>query len=735
MSPSPADVLAPPTSRTPAPLTSGQRARALARAAVGVHGDSEVPAWKDAAPAAARRRVQALAFVTASFTTPAVTLLLLLPFVLEDKNWSPTSTAIALIVGALVCATFALPLSTSISPSRRAKAIVVVAFNTAALALLVHLLPAFTFFAWLLVAHGFVLAYSAGLIRPYIFDAVVPEARVRAFGRALQGGFFGAALGALLAYLAIDGPRIGVGQALLGSAVLAIALSLFSLRLTDVEVGGIERRRLALVGGAEAGPVTALRPSFRDAYARAMTVPTVRASLTAYVGVGWCLGLSLITPVVRLSEIREYPLRTPSIVVGVVGIVALITVSLLGRRMEAARRTSPEMLARLIRTGLLIGAAGLFLTVLVPFTLSPQLALAAIGAAIAWIALDITVLSVVQPSDRSAVAGATTFSLIGGGVLSFVLLNFMAGISSSEFRYSTAFLVAALPVLLFARRAKRLVRSSGADLDALLGVDDDSQDFLDEIVSEGGSAPVLAARGINFSYGSVQVLFDVDLRVGDGEMVALLGPNGVGKTTLLRVLSGLEAPQRGTIRLGGEDVTDIPSSRRVGMGISQIVGGNAVFGSMTVYENLQMYGFSMGRDRTSISSGIDEAFAMFPRLADRRNQLGSTLSGGEQQMLGLSKALITKPRILIVDEFSLGLAPIIVGELLGMVRSLNASGTAVLIVEQSVNVALNLVDRCYFMEKGQVVYEGRSADLLAQPELVQALSLGGVPHDLEGAKA
>jgi ABC-type branched-subunit amino acid transport system ATPase component len=707
----------------------------MARAAVGVHGDANAPAWKEAAPPAARRRIQALALVTASITTPAVTFLLLLPFVLDDEGWSPTSTAIALILGVVVCATLALPLSTSISASRRAKAIVVFAFNAAALALFVHLLPGFTFFAWLLVAHGVVLAFGGGLVRPYVYDSVVPEARARAFGRVLQGGFFGAVLGAVLAYLAIDGPRLGVGQALLGSAVLAIALSLFSLRLTDVEVGGIERQRLALINGAEPGPVTSLRPSFRDGYARAMTIPTVRASLTAYVGVGWCLGLSLITPVVRIAEIRDYPVRTPSIVVAVVGIVCVVTISILGRRIEATRRSSPEALARLVRTGLLIGATGLFLTVLIPFTLSPQLALAAIGASIAWIALELTVLSVVQPSDRSAVAGATTFSLIGGGVLSFFVVNFVAGISSSDFRYSTAFLLAALPVLLFARRAKRLVRSSGADLDALLGVDDDSQDFMDEIVSEGGSAPVLAARGINFSYGSVQVLFDVDLRVGDGEMVALLGPNGVGKTTLLRVLSGLETPQGGTIRLGGEDVTDVPSSRRVGMGISQIVGGNAVFGSMTVAENLQMYGFSMGRDRASISSGIDEAFAMFPRLADRRNQLGSTLSGGEQQMLGLSKALITKPRILVVDEFSLGLAPIIVGELLGMVRSLNASGTAILIVEQSVNVALNLVDRCYFMEKGQVVYEGRSADLLAQPELVQALSLGGVPHDLEGTHA
>jgi ABC-type branched-subunit amino acid transport system ATPase component len=707
----------------------------MARAAVGVHGDSNAPAWREAAPRAARRRITALSFVTASLTTPAVTFLLLLPFILKDKGWGSTGVAVVLILGAVICGTFALPFSTSVSPSRRARAILVVAFNAAVLSLLVHLLPSFGFFGFLLVVHGFVLAFAGGLVRPYAFDAVVPEARARAFGRLLQGGFLGAALGAVLAYVAIDGPKLGVGQALVGAGVLAIALSLFALRLSDVEVGGIERRRLARAAGAEAGPVTALRPSFRDAYARAMTIPTVRVSLTAYVGVGWCLGLSLITPVVRISEIRDYPLRTPSIVVLVVGLVSLITVSLLGRRLEAARRSSPESLARLVRVGLLIGATGLVLTVLFPVTLSPQLALAAIGASIAWIALDVTVLSVVPASDRSAVAGATTFSLIGGGVLSLFVVNVVASISDGDFRYSLAFVVAALPVLLFARRAKRLVRSSGADLDALLGVDDDSQDYFDEVENEGGVAPALSARGINFSYGSVQVLFDVDVRVGEGEMVALLGPNGVGKTTLLRVLSGLEKPQRGSIRLNGEDVTDIPSSRRVGMGISQIVGGNAVFGSMTVYENLQMYGFSMGRDRASISKGIDDAFEIFPRLADRRNQLGSTLSGGEQQMLGLSKALITKPKILVVDEFSLGLAPIIVGELLGMVRSLNASGTAILIVEQSVNVALNLVDRCYFMEKGQIVYEGRSADLLAQPELVQALSLGGVPHDLEGTHA
>ena len=135
------------------------------------------------------------------------------------------------------------------------------------------------------------------------------------------------------------------------------------------------------------------------------------------------------------------------------------------------------------------------------------------------------------------------------------------------------------------------------------------------------------------------------------------------------------------------------------------------------------------------AAGIEQAYAVFPRLSDRRNQLGSTLSGGEQQMLGLSKALITKPKLLVIDEFSLGLAPVIVAELLSMVRELNAAGTAVLIVEQSVNVALNLVDRCYFMEKGRVVHTDTAAALRAQPELVQALSLGGLPPELAESTA
>jgi ABC-type branched-subunit amino acid transport system ATPase component len=161
------------------------------------------------------------------------------------------------------------------------------------------------------------------------------------------------------------------------------------------------------------------------------------------------------------------------------------------------------------------------------------------------------------------------------------------------------------------------------------------------------------------------------------------------------------------------------------LGLPEIVGGSAVFGSMTVAENLRMYGYSLGRDGATLQRGIEAAYEAFPKLSDRRNQLASTLSGGEQQMLGLSKALILAPKVLLIDEFSLGLAPVIVGDLMAIVRRLNAAGTAVLLVEQSVNVALALCSRVYFMEKGRITFEGRSDALRADPELVKALSLGG----------
>src|SRR4029077_3018310 len=192
-----------------------------------------------------------------------------------------------------------------------------------------------------------------------------------------------------------------------------------------------------------------------------------------------------------------------------------------------------------------------------------------------------------------------------------------------------------------------------------------------------------------------------------------------------KVISGIGLPSHGSVRFRGQDITYLDAERRLRIGIAHIPGGRAIFGPMTVVENLRTFGYTLANDRKTIDQAIDTAFEAFPRLAERRNSLGATLSGGEQQMLGLSKGLILRPRLLLIDELSLGLAPVIVGQLLEMVRAINADGTAVVLVEQSVNIALNLVQHAYFMEKGEMRFDGRSEDLLARDDLLRAVFLRG----------
>jgi ABC-type branched-subunit amino acid transport system ATPase component len=267
-------------------------------------------------------------------------------------------------------------------------------------------------------------------------------------------------------------------------------------------------------------------------------------------------------------------------------------------------------------------------------------------------------------------------------------------------------------------------RFVGQDLDRMIDeVIEDEE--IRRITSAGGHLPMLACRNIDFSYGQLQVLFDCNFTVDDGEMVALLGVNGAGKSTLLKVISGIGLPSRGSTRFRGTDITFLDAERRLRLGITQIPGGRAVFGPMTVVENLRSFGYTLGRDTKTLDEAIDRCFDAFPRLAERRNQHASTLSGGEQQMLGLSKGLILRPQLLLIDELSLGLAPVIVGQLLEMVRQINADGTAVVLVEQSVNIALNLVDHAYFMEKGEIRFDGPAQQLLERDDLLRAVFLEG----------
>ena len=238
-----------------------------------------------------------------------------------------------------------------------------------------------------------------------------------------------------------------------------------------------------------------------------------------------------------------------------------------------------------------------------------------------------------------------------------------------------------------------------------------------------GESDLLLVRGVDAGYGGRQVLFGVDIDVKEGEIVALLGTNGAGKSTLLKAMSGIVEADRGAVVLDGRDITHAPPNEIAMLGVSQMPGGAGVFGSLSVRENLQLAGWTQRRKRDEVEASTAEVLEMFPILQQRLDDASANLSGGQQQMLALGMAFIARPRVLLIDELSLGLAPIIVGQLLPIVERLAASGVAIIMVEQSVNVALSVAKRAYFLERGTVRFSGPTADLLARPDLLRSVFL------------
>ena len=236
--------------------------------------------------------------------------------------------------------------------------------------------------------------------------------------------------------------------------------------------------------------------------------------------------------------------------------------------------------------------------------------------------------------------------------------------------------------------------------------------------------PMLQAANIDFSYGHVQVLFDVSFEVRRGEVLALLGTNGAGKSTVLRVIAGLGTPSRGVVRLNGQTITYVAPERRGSMGIRLLPGGKGVFPQMTVRENLEMSAFVYRHDHADQERRIARVLELFEVLADRQSQPAGSLSGGQQQMLALGCTLLHEPDVLLIDELSLGLSPIMVQQLLQVVERLKGEGTTIVIVEQSLNVALAVADRAVFLEKGQVRFEGDARELLERDDLARAVFLG-----------
>src|SRR5262245_57179854 len=230
---------------------------------------------------------------------------------------------------------------------------------------------------------------------------------------------------------------------------------------------------------------------------------------------------------------------------------------------------------------------------------------------------------------------------------------------------------------------------------------------------------MLQLQGLSSGYGAIEALKSIDMRIDKGEIVTLIGANGAGKSTTLRSITGLVVPAGGQVLFEGKTLNGMPTYRITALGISMVPEGRAIFANLTVLENLEM-GAYLQTDRTQNAQSLERVFTLLPRLKERRRQAGGTLSGGEQQMLAIGRALMARPRLLLLDEPSLGLAPLLVHAIFGAIDAINQEGTTILLVEQNANAALRHSHRAYVLETGRIVMEGPSQQVAADPRVKEA---------------
>lgn len=230
---------------------------------------------------------------------------------------------------------------------------------------------------------------------------------------------------------------------------------------------------------------------------------------------------------------------------------------------------------------------------------------------------------------------------------------------------------------------------------------------------------MLEVKDLEVYYGVIQAIKGVSFQVNQGEVIALIGANGAGKTTILHTITGLLSPKRGSVMFEGKEITKVPAHKIVSMGMAHVPEGRRVFAELSVYENLKMGAYTR-KDKKEIEESLANVYKRFPRLEERKNQMAGTLSGGEQQMLAMGRALMSKPKIILMDEPSMGLSPIMVNEIFDIIRAVSEGGTTVLLVEQNAKKALGIADRAYVLETGKIVLEGNAEELLENDSIKKA---------------
>jgi ABC-type branched-subunit amino acid transport system ATPase component/predicted MFS family arabinose efflux permease len=509
-------------------------------------------------------------------------------------------------------------------------------------------------------------------------------------------------------------------------SIPVILVSVLAFRMREPPRGQFEKKDV--LGEVISDDLPAA-PSMEAAFERILRIRTIKTCLIAFSAIGF--GLFTVPVLGNLYLKQRFHLDAfQRGLIGTIGSLGvLVALPLVGRYYDRLYRKNPE------RALSLIGKVVLPVAVLVPIQyFMPSAVLWAVFS-VPSVVLLLTAFSMIGPILTSvapyrlrgmvlSVGGIYVFFVgaTGGAVLAALL--------DSIYGVRTAVLMIMIPSTLvgafFIIRSARFIRN---DLSLVVLELQEEMEEHRRHEADPTNIPVLQLSGVNFSYGHVQVLFDLSFEVKRGEVLALLGTNGAGKSTALRVAAGLETASRGVVRLNGRDITYTTPEQRSRLGVHLLPGGKGVFGEMTVDENLEMGGFVYRSNRSELHARMERVYELFPILQDRRRQRADSLSGGQQQMLALAIAMLHDPAVLMIDELSLGLAPIVVQELIGVVEGLKAEGVTLIIVEQSLNVAAAIADRAVFLEKGRLRFEGPVRDLIERDDLARAVFLGGQEPD------
>jgi ABC-type branched-subunit amino acid transport system ATPase component/predicted MFS family arabinose efflux permease len=578
------------------------------------------------------------------------------------------------------------------------------------------------------VGVGFGQAYSVPVFGSLLTDTYPIQGRARVYSLYWMAQPIGLLCGPFVAgaIAAAAGGDEGWRWTYLALTVVPVLLGLISLAVLREPARGRYEQELVL---GEVMTPNAAKPelpvSMSTAYQRMKKIKTFYFICT---GIG-VLGFALVAVPVQLGLLLDnsygYDAYQRGWMLSLTSIASLIAIPVTGLAYDRLFRQNPERVVRV--AGGFVVAYGLLLFVamrmhpIVPLMVFVALAGACTSAAFVSIG---PIIGAVAPyrMRTQAFALIPVFIFLMGGFFGGIL----AGALSDAHGERTALSIVA-PIagtiggLLFVYGSRYLKRDISLAVEELL----EEQAEIGRMSANPDDIPVLQVHNLDFSYGPVQVLFDVSLEVRRGEVLALLGTNGAGKSTLLRAISGLGIPDRGVVRLNGRTLTYVDAELRFREGIVQLRGGAGVFPELSVGDNLHASLFAARIPRPERQARIERMLARFPALASRRSQAARDLSGGQQQMLALSMALVHEPEILLIDELSLGLAPVVVEELLEVVEELKASGQTMIVVEQSLNIALAFADRALFMEKGHVRFEGAARELAERDDLVRAVFLGG----------